>query len=141
MISSNFYYWPKLIPHLVTEIENARKADKSILFQIVLDFGFLFQIQFKCFFTDYRAFLNTFYLAPLQSWWVKLSLAVHLLFFCFLLSISSFFLNSSVLYFHSFLGLTESIGLIVEELMGWQPNPAWLDLNHWPSLITLARLG
>jgi hypothetical protein len=29
------------------------------------------------------------------------------------------------------------MGLGVEELMVWQPNPALLDLNHRPSLITL----
>jgi len=29
------------------------------------------------------------------------------------------------------------MGLGVEELMAWQPNPVWLDLNHQPSLITL----
>jgi hypothetical protein len=27
------------------------------------------------------------------------------------------------------------MGLGVEELMAWQPNPARLDLNHQPSLI------
>ena len=60
----------------------------------------------------------------------KLSLAVHLLFFLLFAFHLLLFLNSSEIYFSQLWGLTESMGLSVEELLAWHPNPAWLDLNH-----------
>jgi len=38
LFPENLNNWQKLIRPLVTEIENASKADKSILFHIVLDY-------------------------------------------------------------------------------------------------------
>ncbi len=67
----------------------------------------------------------------------KLSLAVHLLFFLLFAFHLLLFLNSSEIYFSQLWGLTESISSVLKNLTAWQPNSAWLDLNHWPSWITL----